>query len=80
MNIKSPAELQAAIDNPTEENIIAISTYKWYNFYCNLYIKEGTKEHKENENIFSILQKENPELHKRIEESVDVLIERLQYD
>ena len=80
MNIKTPSELQIAIDNPTDEAIIAIATYKWYNFYCNLHIKEGSKEDLENQKIFDNLRRENNILYTKIEEQVDVLIERLQND
>lgn len=87
MFIKTPEDLTRAItiaENTTGEKrneaIEAIGTYKWYNYYCNIHIKKDSEADKENEKIFKYLEKESPEIHKLVEQRVDMYIGCLEHD
>ncbi len=87
MFIKSPADLEKAIEiaktgNESNKNdaIYAMGTYKWYNYYQNIHIKEGSDADKENERLFKLLEKEAPLIHFAVEKWVDWYIERLGQD
>ena len=80
MSILSPEDLKKAIEIVKESSdssiILDIGTYKWYNYYCNLHIKEGSSADLENEKLFKMVETELPELHKSIESVVDYLISK----
>lgn len=87
MFIKSPVDLEKAIEiakngekSNKEDALYAIGTYKWYNYYQNIHIKEGTDADKENKRLFELLETEAPEVHKAIEGWVDWYIGRLGID
>lgn len=87
MFIKSPADLEKAIEiakNGSEttkkDALYAMGTYKWYNYYQNIHIKEGSDADKENERLFKLLEIEAPNVHKSIESWVDWYIEKLGQD
>lgn len=83
MNIKSPADLKIAIElavNGDEKIAYNIYKYKWYNYYQNIHIKQGSAADLENEQIFKELEITHPELHREVEEYIDHEIKRLNLD
>lgn len=83
MNIKSPIELGEAVEiwkkKPTQEIVMDIARYKWYNVYCNIHIKADSPEDKHNILLCETIERYHPDLHASIEKYVDYLIEKI-YD
>jgi len=78
--ITNPKELREAIalaKTGDKEALHQIHLYKWYNWYQNIHIKEGTPEDIENTEIFNDIKENDPELHKEIEKMIDGQIYKL---
>lgn len=80
MSIKSPADLRIAIQLYLEGDktiCYDIYKYKWYNYYQNIHIKQGSEADVQNEQIFEEIKLTHPKLHQEVEEYIDHEIARL---
>jgi len=80
MNIKSPSELQTAIDNliaGEKDLTYDIARYVTYNYYFYTHIKKGSVEDIENEKIYKKFEEEQGELFNNVEEHVDFLFKKI---
>lgn len=71
--IRNPSQLREAIDmakTGNQDAIWAIHKYKWYNWYMNIHIKEGSPEDIENTEIFNKLGLEHPDIHNQVESNI----------
>jgi len=80
--ITNPEELREALrlalsTKDNWEYIMVMHKYKWYNWYQNIHIKEGTDADKENTKIFEEIETQHPEIHKLIEDNIDIEIDKL---
>jgi hypothetical protein len=83
MNIKSPTELQEAIDNLVlgdKHMSFDIARYVTYNYYMYTHIKKNSAEDLENERIYKKFEKEHSDLFNKVEEQVDFLFKRMSSD
>lgn len=87
MQITSPDELlnatMIAIDDNNSrqtEAIQAIATYKWYNYYQHIHIKQGSIDDELNENLFEEIKIYRFHLHTQIEDLINGYIDRLNSD
>lgn len=81
--IRNPSQLKEVIEVAKRHGedyldaIYAIHKYKWYNWYQNLHIKEGTDADIENSLIFEELKNNFPDIHSDVELNIDSEIQRL---
>jgi hypothetical protein len=83
MNIKSPSELQEAIDNLVlgdKHMCYDIARYVTYNYYMYTHIKKDSEEDLENEKIYKKFEQEHNELYNDVEKQVDFLFKRMSSD
>jgi hypothetical protein len=84
--IKTPSELREAIeiaklkDDNYDDAIWAIYKYKWYNWYQNIHIKQGSPQDEENTEIFNMLNEDYIEIHNAVEGWISYEIEKLSND
>jgi hypothetical protein len=81
--IRNPNQLREAIEmakTGDKEAVWAIHKYKWYNWYQNIHIKQGTPEDVENTQIFQELERDHPEIHEQVEDNIEYEIKKLNYD
>jgi hypothetical protein len=81
--ITNPQELREAIERAKTGDTDAIwdiHKYKWYNWYQNIHIKEGSEMDIENTQIFQELESQYPDIHQQVEKQIDMEIERLNHE
>ncbi len=79
MNIKTPKELQEAINlaiSGDKEIIYDIARFIAYNYYMYTHIKKDSPEDKENERIYKEFEKNHPDLFKEVEEDVNIIYDK----
>ena len=70
MSISSSKEFKEAIDLAiagNEKIVMDIAKYVSYNYYMCMHIKEGSPDDLENGKLYKALEKEHPDIYKRIE-------------
>lgn len=83
MSIKSPSDLQVAIDLAiagNKEILYDLGKYITYNYYMYTHIKKDSPEDLENEKIYTKFREEYPLLYKEVETYVDFNFQKMTND
>ena len=78
--IRNPSQLREAIEmakQGSSDAIWAIHKYKWYNWYQNIHIKKDSPEDIENTEIFEDLERNYPDIHRKVEDNINYEIAKL---